>query len=41
MQLNKTEIEVSRKSVYIISKEIESVIKNLPHRKTQDQMGLF
>ena len=34
MQLNKTETGVSRKSAYIISKEMESVTKNLPHKKT-------
>ena len=41
MQLNKTETGVSRKPVYTISKDIESVIKNLPHRQAQDQMALF
>lgn len=34
MQLNKTETGVSRNSVDNISKEIESVTKNLPHKKT-------
>ena len=31
--------EVENLHVSLMSKEIESVIKKLPHRKTQDQMA--